>query len=221
MEERSQEPRHANDTSEIKNLHVPECAADGTVPVWGVSVSGEVVFRSGVTQLKPVGNKWNLISVECPMRTICASVDSRGVWAVSKDGRAHLRLGVSKKNPQGMQWVNIDAPNHPLVNVATGAGTVWGLDQSCALYRRKNVQQLFPEGTEWVFVSGNIKNISVSSNGDLWAVLETFEYEQGTSAQGVIAKRQDINDENFVGTGWDYTIGTGWSYVSARVPLPL
>ena len=121
---------------------------------------------------------------------------------------------------QGLQWVNVDAPNQPLVEVATGAGTVWGLDQSGALYRRKNVLPLFPEGTEWVFACNNVTNISVSANGALWAVLSSFDSEKGT-VQGVIATRQEISDKCFVGTGWEHTLGTGWSHVCARVPLPL
>ncbi|XP_068209881.1 tectonin beta-propeller repeat-containing protein [Palaemon carinicauda] len=197
----------------------PECAADNTVPVWGVSASGEIVFRSGVTASRPWGEKWNLIPAECPMRTICASVDCRGVWAVSKDGRAHLRIGVSKKNPRGLQWVSVDAPNQPLVEVATGAGAVWGLDQSGALHRRKNVLPLFPEGTEWAFASNNVASISVAANGAVWAVLDSFDSENGT-VQGVIA-RLETSDTSFVGTGWEHTLGTGWSHVSARVPLPL
>ncbi|XP_064122930.1 tectonin beta-propeller repeat-containing protein 1-like isoform X2 [Macrobrachium nipponense] len=207
----------------VSLIHVsvsPECAADNTVPVWGVSASGEIVFRSGVTASKPWGEKWNLIPAECPMRTVCASVDCRGVWAVSKDGRAHLRLGVSKKNPQGLQWVNVDAPHQPLIEVSTGAGAVWGLDQNGALYRRKNVLPLFPEGTEWAFACNNVANISVAASGALWAVLDSFDSEKGT-VQGVIASRQEISDTCFVGTGWEHTLGTGWSHVSARVPLPL
>lgn len=70
------------------------------MPVWGVSVTGEVVYRHGVTPSRPEGEKWSLIPAECPMCYVCATVDSCGMWAISKDGRAHLRIGINKKNPQ-------------------------------------------------------------------------------------------------------------------------
>ncbi|XP_053646773.1 tectonin beta-propeller repeat-containing protein isoform X2 [Cherax quadricarinatus] len=130
----------------------PECAEDGTIPVWGVSVTGEVVVRLGVTHNKYQGEKWKLVPAECPMCSVCAGVDGCGVWAVSKDGQAHLRLGVTKKTPQGVQWVNVDSPGQPLVEVSAGAWSVWGLDRSGSLYRRTNVLPLFPEGTAWEWV---------------------------------------------------------------------
>ncbi|XP_042223768.1 tectonin beta-propeller repeat-containing protein 1-like isoform X2 [Homarus americanus] len=198
----------------------PECADDGSVPVWGVSVTGEVVIRQGVRAAKYEGERWSLVPAECPMCSVCAGVESCGVWAVSKDGRAHLRLGVTKKNPQGTQWVNVDSPGQPLVEVGAGAGRVWGLDREGSLYRRTDVLPLFPEGTNWERVSGNVTSFSVGADGSLWAVLESYECGKLT-VQGVIAHRVGITESCPSGTGWEHTVGTGWSAVCARVPLPL
>ncbi|XP_045618254.2 tectonin beta-propeller repeat-containing protein isoform X1 [Procambarus clarkii] len=197
----------------------PEYAEDGTIPVWGVSVTGEVVIRQGVTESKHEGEKWVLVPAECPMCSVCAGVDGCGVWAVSKDGRAHLRLGITKKTPQGTDWVNIDSPGQPLVEVSAGAGTVWGLDRDGSLYRRTNVLPLFPEGTSWEWVCGNIASFSVGADGSLWAVLDSYVTEKGT-VQGVIARRLGISPSCPLGTSWEYTVGTGWSSICARVPLP-
>lgn len=76
------------------------CASDGTVPVWGVSVTGEVVVRLGVLPECHQGDSWTLVPAECPMMSVNAGVQSCSVWAVSKDGRAHLRLGVTPGIPQ-------------------------------------------------------------------------------------------------------------------------
>lgn len=78
----------------------PVCASDKTVPVWGVSVTGEVVVRLGVTAECHQGESWTLVPAECPMMSVCAGVAPSSVWAVSKDGRAHLRLGVTPDIPQ-------------------------------------------------------------------------------------------------------------------------
>lgn len=82
-------------------------AEDKTIPVWGVSATGEVVVREGVRgegeglgQNGPVGERWCLVPAECPMSSVCGGIGASSVWAVSRDGRAHLRLGVTPTNPK-------------------------------------------------------------------------------------------------------------------------
>ncbi|XP_063601090.1 tectonin beta-propeller repeat-containing protein 1-like [Penaeus indicus] len=120
----------------------------------------------------------------------------------------------------GRQWVNVDAPNQPLLEIGAGAGIVWGLERGGGLYRRTNVLPLFPEGTSWEWVCGNVASISVGADGTLWAVLDSFDSDKGP-VQGVIARRVGVSHDCPVGTSWEHTLGTGWSHVSARVPLPL
>lgn len=116
--------------------------------------------------------------------------------------------------------MNVDAPNQPLMEIGAGAGVVWGLERGGGLYRRTNVLPLFPEGTSWEWVCGNVASISVGADGTLWAVLDSFDSEKGP-VQGVIARRVGVSHDCPVGTAWEHTLGTGWSHVSARVPLPL
>lgn len=197
----------------------PTCASDGTVPVWGVSVTGEVVVRLGVLPECHQGDSWTLVPAECPMMSVNAGVQSHSVWAVSKDGRAHLRLGVTPGIPQGTQWVNVDSPGQPLVEVASGAGAVWGLDRAGNLHRRTNVLPLFPEGTGWELVCGGVISFSVDTIGSLWAVLESYNTDNGT-VQGVMVRRVGITSSCPLGTGWQHTLGTGWSAVCARMSVP-
>ena len=190
------------------------------MPVWGVSITGEVVFRLGVTNNNPRGNQWSLVPAECPFMSICAGVHS--VWGVSKDGRAHLRINVTKSNPRGINWVNVDAPDIPLKQVAVGntGANVWAVDQEGGLYRRKNVQPLFPEGTKWEWVTGCVDSISIGSDGQLWAVLSIIELDHG-QVKGVICRRKGVSETCPSGKDWDCAAGSGWATICARVPLPL
>ncbi|CAL4075792.1 unnamed protein product, partial [Meganyctiphanes norvegica] len=194
----------------------PEYADDGSVPVWGISVTGEVVYRIGVNPCNPSGTKWSLLPAECPLLRISGGVES-GVWAVSKDGRAHLRIGVTKANPKGSQWINVDAPNIPLSQVSAGGGAVWAVDIDGGLYRRVNVQPLFPEGTSWELICGEVTSLSVGGSGQVWAVLQTFETSEQGAVQGLIVRRYGITPANPSGTGWEPSSGTGWNHVSARI----
>ena len=182
-------------------------------------MTGEVVMRTGVTQDNPGGQQWTLVPAECPFTSICAGINN-DIWAVSKDGRAHLRIGVTADNQKGRNWVNIDAPGTPLKQVVAGGGAVWALDQDGGLYRRQEVQKLFPEGTTWTLVSSCVSCISMSSCGQLWAVLSVLEMDNG-QARGVICRRKGITTACPNGNDWDCTVGTGWATISARVPLPL
>ncbi|KAK4307589.1 hypothetical protein Pmani_020655 [Petrolisthes manimaculis] len=213
-------------------LHIsvsPEVAEDKTIPVWGVSATGEVVVREGVCgegggagQGGPVGERWCLVPAECPMSCICGGIGASSVWAVSRDGRAHLRLGVTSTNPKGTHWVNVDSPGEPLVEVCAGAGMVWGLDKAGQVHRRLQVHPLFPEGTDWQLAASDIIGISVSCDGTLWAILGSYSIPDGGRrvAQGVMARRVGVSDDCPIGSGWDHTLGTGWSAISTRLPLP-
>lgn len=110
----------------------------------------------------------------------------------------------------------MDSPGHPLVEVASGAGAVWGLDRAGNLHRRTNVLPVFPEGTGWELVSGGVLSFSVDTVGSLWVVLESYASDCGTM-QGVMVRREGISEYFPVGTGWSHTVGTGWSAVCARM----
>ena len=115
--------------------------------------------------------------------------------------------------------MNVDSPGQPLVEVASGAGTVWGLDRAGNLHRRTNVLPLFPEGTEWELVCGEVISFSVDTMGSLWAVLQSFPTDNG-SVQGVMVRREGITPSCPLGTGWQHTLGTGWNSVCARMSVP-
>ncbi|XP_076056514.1 tectonin beta-propeller repeat-containing protein 1-like isoform X2 [Oratosquilla oratoria] len=206
----------------------PFANADGTVAVWAVSATGEVVYRHGVTGANPRGQNWELVSAECPFVSVCVGGwQGTSVWGVSKDGRAHLRVCLNQKNPKGTHWLNVDAPpDAPLQEVAVGGGgpegvTVWGVDSRGILYRRLNTQPLFPEGTAWLQVCPEeVRSISASGQGELWAVLSSVTLGKG-EVRGVIGRREGVTNETPGGTGWNYAAGSGWSQVCARVGLPL
>lgn len=104
------------------------------------------------------------------------------------------------------------------MEVASGAGAVWGLDRAGNLHRRTDVVPVFPEGTGWELVSGGVTSFSVDTVGSLWAVLESYPSDNGTG-HGVMVRRVGISEYFPVGTGWEHTLGTGWSAVCARMSV--
>ena len=65
------------------------------------------------------------------------------IWAIGKDGFAYIRY----QN----HWQLLDRPaSAPLKQVRVGPNGVWAVGTNNVLYRRSDIQPVFPEGKEWV-----------------------------------------------------------------------
>lgn len=65
------------------------------------------------------------------------------MWAIGKDGFAYIRY----QN----HWQLLDRPSAaPLRQIRVGPNGVWAVGTNNALYRRSDIQPVFPEGKEWV-----------------------------------------------------------------------
>jgi hypothetical protein len=121
------------------------------------------------------------------------------------------------------------APEARLRSVSLGGSSatrVWAVDVSNRLYLRKEVTVVFPEGTVWEQVATDVKSISASETGELWAVLDRVTPDSvvtglvdalvGTGspasstmadARGVLVRRSGITPGHPTGTGWDIALG--------------
>ena len=167
-------------------------------------------------------NSFSLFSSCLCVPTADSSPPRCQVWGVTRDGRALVRLGVSPTNPAGLQWADVDAPSAPLKKVEVGMGSVWGLDHQGNLYRRDKTLPLFPEGTGWSLVCGDVWDVSVSAAGEVWAVLGGEKEEEGSSdGKGRLGRRTGVNADNPLGSGWEFVAGNSWATVSVKMRPPV
>ncbi len=120
------------------------------------------------------------------------------------------------------------------VSIGGPSGTqVWALDNGNRLYIRKEVTVVFPEGAAWHQVATDVKSISASESGELWAVLDRVAPDSvvvglvgalvggaaaaagadqavagmASDARGVLVRRSGMTPGRVMGTGWDIALG--------------
>ena len=121
--------------------------------------------------------------------------------------------GVSATSPSGHVWIQIQNPDKTTImrTVTAGRSGVWCLDSTAKLWLRQGITTTFPEGTSWLHVADNVKNVSSGDREDLWAVLDNYK-----GVGGVIVRRRGISPSNPGGEDWEICIGGGWKQVSTR-----
>lgn len=73
-------------------------AGDGVL--WGLTASGSLIVRSGITDQQPLGSKW--MESEGTHQFLCISMGAKGYgWAVTKSGSACFMAGVAADSPAG------------------------------------------------------------------------------------------------------------------------
>jgi len=120
--------------------------------VLGLSPDGDVVARKGITPENPRGECFEPLSSEKPMVSISAWYRQK-IWAVGKDGFAYIKYSD--------HWQLLDRPKEsPLKIIRVGPTTVWGLGTNKVLYRRTDMQPVFPEGRDWSKVCDGVYDVS-------------------------------------------------------------
>lgn len=148
--------------------------------VWAVTSHGRVMFRTGVSTTSPEGQKWNAISTPSGCEVCQVSVGATGmVWASCQNGRALVRAGVTRDSITGKAWLEVKPPGNGLriVQVSVGHSSVWCITNDNHVWFRRGVHgstagisEDAAIGSGWVEMIGNISNISVASNDQVFAV---------------------------------------------------
>ncbi|GAB6031582.1 tectonin beta-propeller repeat containing [Chamberlinius hualienensis] len=187
---------------------------DPCIRLWAVSIKGEVLCRVGCTRSCPQGISWEHIAHDEPAQSLSVGGRTNGIWVITKNGGALLRHGISEKNPVGTVWFTVTPPEtlNPLRCISAGPSTVWAVDAVGNLWFRQEIMPIFPEGTSWKLVCGNMRKISVGCDDQAWGIAESFD----GFTNGVLCRRIGITEENKLGTDWEYNVGSGWHHVSAR-----
>ncbi|XP_021947922.1 tectonin beta-propeller repeat-containing protein isoform X2 [Folsomia candida] len=169
--------------------------------VLGLQENGDVVVRSGISPECPIGTAWDSLSSEKPLISISGWYGQR-IWAVGKDGFSYIRYAHS--------FQLLDRPNDtPLKQVKVGSSSIWAIGTNNALYRRTEVQAIFPEGREWIRVCDGVLQVGVAPDGNVWALLKTNDTYRCT-----LAKRMGISQNNPGGLGWELIATGPWRHFS-------
>lgn len=181
---------------------------DGAVVVvWGLAIGGQAMVRMGVSENTPMGNIWEYVNTDQTLTSISCGPYKR-VWATAKNGCAYWRLGITRDKIEGEQWICVEPPvGSQLKQISVGLAGVWCVDTRGKIHVRKEVSEMFPEGTSWqtIQVDPGVTNFSSNASAfkqvsvgrkDVWAVTDS----------GAMLKRLGVCKENPTGAGWDAAI---------------
>ncbi|KAG0417671.1 hypothetical protein HPB47_005434, partial [Ixodes persulcatus] len=164
-----------------------------------------VAWLMGVSYFQ--GTSWVHVAAEQQFESISLGAGLR-LWAVGRDGSAYFRNGITLNNPTGSAWFHVEPPpgGSPLVQVSVGQTAVCAVDASGKLWRRLEVMEFFPEGTEWALVSANVRSVSVGPSDQIWAVVDVV-LNRRNILHRVLARREGVTIDNPVGTHWESGFG--------------
>ncbi|KAK3703349.1 hypothetical protein RRG08_011215 [Elysia crispata] len=180
---------------------------EGFLTVWAVMNSGSVYVRTNVHRENPEGSTWCSISLEKHHGIINISVGATNlVWAVTWDGQGLVRTNVSRNNVYGSSWVDVESPDNTtqLMQVAVGRNAVWALSRDNKVWFRKGTwgdntfwNEESAVGTLWVEMVGEMSQIALSSNDQVFAV--------DISGQNVYF-RTGVSSHDLTGKTWQKVI---------------
>ncbi len=126
-----------------------ETYSSGQAGVWGVSGSGYVYYRMGVTAKRPKGRYWKRVSGRLKQ------IDSgpRGiVCGENKYDYIYCRLRISSRYRRGRKWVRVPGK---LKYISCGEYGYWGVNKANKIYFRQGVSRSNPMGLKWRNVGEN------------------------------------------------------------------
>ncbi|XP_072168056.1 tectonin beta-propeller repeat-containing protein 1-like [Diadema setosum] len=153
--------------------------SEGYLSVWAISALGKVFCRVGVTRKNPEGYLWREVFTSEGKGLLQLSVGPTGVvWGVTWDGQGVIRIGVSRDHPLGTSWTYVSPPEKGLLaSVTMGNNVVWALTRDKKVWFRKgfmstvgNENRSNREGTSWIEMFGQVGQLSVGPNDQVWAL---------------------------------------------------
>ena len=185
------------------------------IHVWGVTLKGDVLYRYDVTTKNPKGKSWRYIDCDQSLKYISVNgqKDLIQVWAVAQDNSLLIRLGVTEHIPWGTRWLRVEQPKRKgsLCHLCTSPSSVFVIDDSGNLWKRTGMSKTKPEGSEWVKVSTNVENLSVSSDNHLWAILNSHNNQTVNHALSLAAL-----EDNQTNCLWVTGLTSAFKYLSCR-----
>ncbi|XP_035828223.1 tectonin beta-propeller repeat-containing protein 1 isoform X2 [Aplysia californica] len=157
----------------------------GFLSVWAITNNGNVYVRTSVNHENPEGSLWQMLEIGDHMGLINVSVGSSNlVWGVTWDGHALVRNNVTKDNVYGTGWTVVEYPDEDtrLMQVSVGKHAVWAISRDGQVWFRNGTfgDDMFwsrqsAVGTSWVKMVGEMSQLSVSSNDQVFAICNNLK----------------------------------------------
>lgn len=138
------------------------------------------MFRSGVSTTAPEGLRWTAIPTPSGSEVSQITVGSTGlVWACLYNGRAIVRTKITKDSLTGESWLEVKPPGNGLkiIQVSVGMNAVWCVTNDYHIWFRRGVKGEIAGisedaaiGSGWVEMVGNMSNVSVAGNDQVFAI---------------------------------------------------
>ncbi|XP_019639652.1 PREDICTED: IgGFc-binding protein-like [Branchiostoma belcheri] len=143
------------------------CVSSSSNFVWGVSTTGTVWRRTGITTSNLIGTGWQQVPGGSAIRGGLShvSIGYCGVWGVTSSGVIWHRSGTyGGKGSAGTGWVQVTG--YQLVSISVGYNVVWGVSTIGQVFIRIGIMAQTPQGTAWRLVGGSLTQIYVSSSSN-------------------------------------------------------
>ncbi|XP_071963719.1 tectonin beta-propeller repeat-containing protein 2-like [Antedon mediterranea] len=99
--------------------------------VWALDNKKNVYARGGISELLPIGLKWEIVQ-GTPANQLCVS--SETVWALCPNGDVARRYGITERNPLGDYWKKIPG-NFSYISVSQN-DELWSIDVNGHIYQQ-------------------------------------------------------------------------------------
>ncbi|XP_060517887.1 tectonin beta-propeller repeat-containing protein isoform X2 [Cylas formicarius] len=189
---------------------------DAKISVWALASGGQAMVRVGVSRANPLGHVWEHVKTDQPLSSVSCGPYNQ-VWATGKKGCAYVRRYITRELLEGERWTCVEPPpGAQLKQISVNSAGIWAVDTLARLNVRKEVTDVFPEGTHWQTIvpdppilssapnTKGFKHVSVGKS-EVWAVTDG----------GVVVRRLGLSPTNIAGSGWDIGIGN-WQQISIR-----
>jgi hypothetical protein len=149
--------------------------SSGTLCTWAVDESGSVWLRIGDTEKtdKAISQVWIQVdgepAVGCRFVKVAVSPDDAVVWALDDRFNVYARRNVAPNYQVGTAWELV--PGTLVKDVCISAcHMAWAVCANGDIACRYGVNVSYPLGNYWKKVPGNFEHISVTPDGELWAI---------------------------------------------------
>lgn len=124
------------------------------------------------------------------------------MWAVLYNGKAIVRTGVRRDSPTGDNWTEVSPPGDgklKMVQVSVGTNAVWCVTNDHRVWFRRGIKGEIAGisedaaiGNSWIEMFGNISQVSVAANDQVFAIGSEDRYlyfRSGVSASDLTGKK--------------------------------